>query len=73
MAAIRPDVHATATLDQRLRQLGTTIRWAPAPLWGTSTSEHARYAVYLAGSIVGWTLAGLAMAAIVGRALGLLG
>jgi hypothetical protein len=73
MAAIRPDVHPTATLDQRLRQLGTTIRWAPAPLWGTSTSEHARYAVYLAGSIVGWTLAGLAMAAIVGRALGLLG
>ena len=73
MAAIRPAVHPSATIDQRLRQLGSTIRWAPAPLWGSSTREHARYAAYLAGSILGWTFAGLAMAAIVGRALGLLG
>jgi hypothetical protein len=71
MVTIRPDVHPSVSLDQRVRQLGATIRWAPAPRWGTSTREHVRFAGYLGGSILGWTALGLVTAAIIGTALGL--
>jgi hypothetical protein len=70
MATLGSDLHPSLSLDQRVRQLGATIRWAPAPLWGTTTGEHLRYGGYLAGSILGWTALGLAMAAIIGAALG---
>lgn len=70
MVTIRPDVRRSASLDSRVRELASTVRWAPAPRWGTSTRERARYTSYLAGSIVGWTGLGLAVAALIGRALG---
>ncbi|MBO3084088.1 chemotaxis protein CheW [Cellulomonas fengjieae] len=70
MATIRPDVRPARRLEERVRELATTVRWAPAPRWGSSTREHTRYAGYLGGSIVGWTALGLATAAVIGRALG---
>ena len=65
MSTARP----TDALDVRLRTLSHTIRWAPAPRWGSTTGERARYTGYLSGSIIGWTVAGLGMAALIGRAL----
>lgn len=55
----------------RLRHLVETVRWAPAPVWGESAGEHARFSLYLAGSMLAWAVAGLVMAALLGTALGL--
>ena len=55
----------------RVRRLVDTVRWAPAPVWGESGGEHTRFSVYLAGSMLAWAVAGLAMAALIGTALGL--
>ena len=73
MSTMQHTVHPAPSVDERLRTLGRTVRWAPAPRWGSTPAEHARYAVYLGGSILGWIVAGLAIAALVGTALGLLG
>ena len=60
------------TPRDRVRRLVDTVRWAPAPIWGESGNEHTRFTVYLAGSMLAWAVAGLAMAALIGTALGLL-
>jgi hypothetical protein len=69
MSAMQP----SDTFDDRVRSLGRTIRWAPAPTWGETSGEHVRFAGYLVGSMVAWTLAGLAIAGLLGRALGNIG
>lgn len=69
---------ATATLptmrpSRRFAELLETVRWAPAPRWGGTAAEHGRYVVYLAGSMLAWTLIGVGGAALLGQALLLLG
>ncbi len=73
MSALQAPVHPVPSLAERTRQLGRTVRWAPAPRWGTTPAQHRWFVVYLGGSMLAWTLAGLAMSALLGRALGLVG
>ena len=64
-------VHPSPVPRDRVRRLVETVRWAPAPVWGESGGEHTRFAVYVAGSMLAWAVAGLVMAALIGTALGL--
>ena len=64
-------VHPSPTPRDRVRRLVQTVRWAPAPIWGESTGEHARFSVYVAGSMLAWAAAGLVMAALIGTGLDL--
>jgi hypothetical protein len=73
MTTVNATVRPSPSTRDLVRQLGRTIRWAPAPLWGRTAGERGRYVAYLGGSILGWTLAGLAMAALLARALGVAG
>lgn len=56
-------------LRTRLRHLNETVRWAPAPWFEGSVRQRARYVGYLLGSVLAWTVAGLLVAAAIGRAL----
>jgi hypothetical protein len=47
------------------------IRWAPAPTW--EPGRRLRFVGYVAGSMVAWTLAGLACSALLARLVGLVG
>ena len=73
MSIARVSVRPSSSPLERVRTLTETVRWAPAPRWGVSARERRRFAAYLSGSIVGWTLLGLAVAALTGQALGLVG
>ena len=64
-------VHPSPAVRDRVRHLVGTVRWAPAPVWGESAGEHRRFALYLAGSMLAWALAGLASAALIGAVLDL--
>jgi len=55
----------------RVSQLIESIRWAPAPQWGTSAADHTRYVTYLAGSMLAWTLLGVLLAAGIGALVSL--
>ncbi len=41
----------------RLRNVGETVYYAPAPARGPGFAAQARYAAYVVGSAIGWTLA----------------
>jgi len=56
-------------LRTRLRHLTETVRWAPAPYFEGSVRQRVRYVGYLLGSVLAWTVAGLLVAAAIGRAL----
>ena len=73
MSIARVNVRPSSSPLERVRTLTETVRWAPAPRWGASAREHRLFTVYLSGSILAWTLLGLAVAALLGRALGLAG
>ena len=64
--------HPSDTLDLwvRAQDLTETIRWAPAPRWGATAGSHVRYVSYLAGSILGWIVIGLGIAATLSAVLG---
>ncbi|MEZ0447612.1 chemotaxis protein CheW [Cellulomonas sp. ICMP 17802] len=72
MSAATPTLHSTP-LSRRVTDVIETVRWAPAPPWGRSAADHTRYLVYLAGSMLIWTVIGLGAAALIGLGLALLG
>lgn len=41
----------------RLRDVGETVYYAPAPAKGPGFAAKARYTAYVVGSAIGWTLA----------------
>lgn len=41
----------------RLRNVGETVYYAPAPASGPGFAAKARRAAYVVGSMIGWTLA----------------
>lgn len=61
----------TAPLTTRLSEVADTVRWAPAPRWGSSAAEHGKYVGYLGGSMLAWTLIGVLSAAAFGWVLSL--
>lgn len=61
------------SLSRRVADLSETVRWAPAPRWGRSAGEHGRFAAYLGGSMIAWTLIGVGASALFGQLLSLLG
>lgn len=56
-------------LRARLRHLGETIRWAPAPRFEGTARDRWRYVAYLAGSMLLWTALTLVVVAGLARAL----
>lgn len=56
-------------LRARLRHLGETIRWAPAPRFEGPARDRWRYVGYLAGSMLLWTSLTLVVVAALARAL----
>jgi hypothetical protein len=63
----RPSHHLP--LRARLRHLGETIRWAPAPHFEGPARDRWRYVGYLAGSVLLWTALTLVVVAGLARAL----
>lgn len=59
--------------DARAREILDAVRFAPAPRWEGPASKRSRYIAYLAGSMIAWTAAGLAIAAALGHLTGLAG
>ncbi|MGY4642351.1 chemotaxis protein CheW [Cellulomonas sp. URHB0016] len=59
--------HAPTDVTARVR----AVRWAPPPLW--EPGRRARFIAYVGASMVAWTAVGLGLAALLGRALPLLG
>jgi hypothetical protein len=53
-------------LPVRLRKLGETIRWAPAPCFEGTAARRWMFVGYMAVSMLAWTIAGLAVAAALG-------
>jgi hypothetical protein len=72
MSAVTP-TFSSIPLSRRVADLLETVRWAPAPRWGSTAAEHGRFAVYLVGSMLAWTLIGVGSGALLGQALGLIG
>jgi hypothetical protein len=70
MAISTPILPSTST-STRIAQIVQTIRWAPAPQWGSSTADHGRYVTYLAGSMLAWTVLGVLLAAGIGELVSL--
>ncbi len=62
-AAVLP---AARPSSDRVRRVVETVRWAPAPRFAGSAADKTRFVVYVAGSMVGWTAAGLGIAALLG-------
>lgn len=56
-------------LRARLRHLGETVRWAPAPYFEGPARDRWRYVGYLAGSMLLWTALTLVVVAGLARAL----
>jgi len=57
------------SLSMRTNRLVETVRWAPAPRWGSSAAEHGTYVVYLVGSALAWITVGLLASAALGAIL----
>ena len=57
------------SLSTRLSRLLETVRWAPAPRWGSTAAEHVAYGVYLVGSMLAWIVIGVGAAAALGAIL----
>ena len=57
------------SLSTRVSRVLETVRWAPAPRWGTSAGEHVAYSVYLVGSMLAWIIVGLGVSAALGAVL----
>jgi len=62
---------APASAPVTVRSIAHAVRWAPAPLW--EPGHRARFVAYLGGSMIAWTAVGLGIAALLARALPLLG
>ncbi len=62
---------APASAPVTVRSVAHAVRWAPAPQW--EPGRRGRFVAYLGGSMVAWTAVGLAIAALLARALPLLG
>ena len=60
----------TDVLD-RVQHVVHQVRWAPAPTW--EPGMQLRLVGYVAGSMVAWTLAGLACSALLARLVSLVG
>ncbi|QCB94725.1 chemotaxis protein CheW [Cellulomonas shaoxiangyii] len=60
-------------LGTRLRHLGETIRWAPAPYFEGAPGQRLRFLGYLAGSVLLWTTLTLVVLTALGRALATIG
>ncbi|MDC7120493.1 chemotaxis protein CheW [Cellulomonas fimi] len=58
-------------IGQRVRALVDTVRWAPAPRFEGTAAHRWRFVAYLGGSMLAWTVVGLAVTAGLGRVLGL--
>ncbi len=56
---------------ERMQHVVHQVRWAPAPTW--ETGRRLRFVGYVAGSMVAWTLAGLACSALLARLVSLAG
>lgn len=54
------------SLSTRASRFFETVRWAPAPRWGSTTAEHVTYAVYLLGSMLAWIAIGVLASAALG-------
>ncbi|MBT0993688.1 chemotaxis protein CheW [Cellulomonas sp. DKR-3] len=61
-----PPARPSLPLPARLRSLVETVRWAPAPRFEGTPTRRWLFVAYLAGSMLAWTLAGVAIAAALG-------
>ncbi len=52
--------------SDRVRRVVETFRWAPAPRFAGTAADRVRFVGYLVGSMVGWTAAGVGVAALLG-------
>lgn len=59
-------VRPALPLSVRLRKLGETVRWAPAPRFEGSAARRWAFVGYVAGSMLAWTVVGVAVAAALG-------
>ena len=57
------------SLSTRVSRVLETVRWAPAPRWGSTDAEHGTYVVYLVGSMLAWIVVGLGVSAALGAVL----
>jgi hypothetical protein len=57
------------SLSNRFSRVLETVRWAPAPRWGSTAAEHGMYVVYLVGSMLAWIVVGLGVSAALGAVL----
>ena len=57
------------SLSTRVSRVLETVRWAPAPRWGSTAAEHGTYVVYLVGSMLAWIAVGLGVSAALGAVL----
>jgi hypothetical protein len=69
MSAVTISAPAAVSPRVRVRKAVETLRWAKAPYWEGDAAHKARFVAYVAGSVVGWTGLGLAVAAGMGALL----